>query len=239
MRRLTALFLSLALTGPALAQRDRPEIPALTVTGTGEVRVAPDQAMVRLGVTRQASTAETAQEEVNRRANAIIAAILRTGVPREEVQTGQLTLFPIYAPQKPESPEEPRIVAYRASNIVTVRLDKLNLVGPVIDAGLKAGANQLEGVSFTLKNDLPAREEALRQAALEARRKAQTMSQTLDIRLTGIQEVQEGGVGIYPPPVFREAAMAARGGAADSTPVLPGQVTVNATVTIRYRIADR
>lgn len=240
MRLLAAVALSLILMAPAVAQRDRdrPETPLLTVTGTGDVRVAPDEANVRLGVTRQSSTAQNAQEAVNRDANAIIAAVLKLGVARDQVRTGQLNLFPIYAQQKPGENDEPRVVAYRATNIVTVRLDKLDLTGPVIDAGLKAGANQLEGVSFGLRNDQAAREEALRLAVLEGRKKAQTIAQALEVRLGTVQEVQEGGVGIYPPPMQREFAMAARGGA-DTTPVLPGQVTVSASVTIRYRIVER
>lgn len=241
MIRFVAPLLALALVAPALAQRERPDRdgpPILTVNGTGDVRVAPDEATVRLGVTRQASTAQAAQEQVNRTANAIIEAILQAGAKREDTQTGRVTLFPIYAPQRPGSDDEPRVVAYRASNVVIVRLNQLNLIGPVIDAGLKAGANQLEGVSFGLRNDESAREEALRKAVAEARRKATVMAQALEVRLLGVQEVQEGGVGIFEPPVVREMAFA-RGGAADSTPVLPGQVTVNASVTIRYRITDR
>ncbi|HEU4753318.1 MAG TPA: SIMPL domain-containing protein, partial [Armatimonadota bacterium] len=136
---------------PAAAQRgpmERSEIPSLTVTGNSEVRVDPDEATVRLGVTRQAGTAEAAQRQVNEVAQAILEAMNRLGIEKSQIQTSQLTLFPVYAPQRPESPEQPRVVAYRASNIVTVRTGKLGQVGPIIDAGLKAGSNQVEGVSF-------------------------------------------------------------------------------------------
>lgn len=234
----TAALLSMAVGLPALAQRgDRTEIPLLTVNGTGEVRVAPDEATVRFGVTRQGSSAQRVQEDVNQAANAILEAVTKLGVDRDQIQTGRITLHPTYSQPKPGSDEPARIVGYRASNIVNVRLQRLDLTGPVIDAGLKAGSNQLEGVSFSLRNDGPARQEALRKAVVEAREKAQTLAQALDVRLGAIHEVQEGGVGIV-QPVFREAAFA-RAGAADATPVLPGQVTVNASVTVRYRIGER
>lgn len=235
----TAALLSLALTLPAAAQRsEKPDAPMLTVNGTGEVRVAPDEATVRFGVTRQASTAQRVQEEVNQAANAILDAVLKLGIAKEQIQSGRITLNPVYSQPKPGSDEPPRIVGYMASNIVNVRLDRLELTGPVIDAGLKAGTNQLEGVSFGLRNDGPARQAALRQAVMEAREKARTLAEALDVRLLNVQDVQEGGVGIV-QPVFREAAFARGAAPADSTPVLPGQVTVNASVTVRYRISDK
>jgi uncharacterized protein len=233
-----ALILALVLLPalPALAQRDRPpppEEPTLTVTGTGEARVTPDEATVRLGVTRQAPTAQAVQEQVNAAMGKIIEAVAGLGVPREQIRTAQITLFPVYAPQRPQAEEEPRIVAYRASNILSVRLQQLPLVGRVIDVGLEAGANQVEGIQFGLRDELAARQEALREAVREARQKAQTMAEALGVRLDRIQSVQEGGVVVQPPFFAGDMAMRAE---AAPTPVLPGQVSVNASVTIRYRI---
>lgn len=237
-----ALMLSLALTlaVPALAQRsDKPDYPTLAVIGTGDARVAPDEATVRLGVTRQGNTAQEVQEDVNRAANAIIDAILKVGVAKEQIQTGQLSLYPMYSQPRPGSNDEPKVTGYRASNVVSVRLDRLNLTGPVVDAGLKAGANQLEGVSFGLRNDGPARREALKKAAVEAREKAETLAAALGVRLGQLQEALEGGVSVSPPPILREVAFARAAPGNDATPVLPGQVTVNASVTLRYRITER
>src|SRR5207253_878860 len=84
----------------------------------------------------------------------------RLGVPAAQVQTAELNLSPVYAQGRPGGESEPRITGYQASNVVTVRLDKLDRVGPVIDAGLAAGANRLEGVGFGLRDDRQARAEA-------------------------------------------------------------------------------
>ena len=239
MTRIVAgLLISLALAGSAGAQGEAPPrnpAPSLTVSGNGEVRVAPDEATVRLGVTRQAANARQAQDQVNEVAQRILDAVTRLNVPKEQIQTSQLTLSPVYEGDRPG--QAPRIVRYQASNVITVRLEKLALVGPVIDAGLQAGANQLEGVSFGLREDRAARDRALRQAVEEARAKADVLAEALGVQILGVLEAQEGGFNVR--PVFAETAMMARGGAMDATPVSPGEVTVNATVTIRYRIAGR
>jgi uncharacterized protein YggE len=234
---LTALMLTATLAAaPASAQRDRrenTELSLLSVTGTGEARVAPDVATVRLGITRQGPSATTVQGQVNEVAQGILEAVTRLGIDRKFIQTSRLTLQPIYAPQKPDNPEPPRIVAYRASNIVSIRVEDLSKSGPVIDAGLKAGANQLEGIHFGLKNELPAREEALREAVREAQAKANTIAAGLGVRLGKVHEVQEGGVSIVQP--YAGGGMLMRAEAAP-TPVSPGEITVNATVTVRYRL---
>jgi uncharacterized protein YggE len=240
-----SLCLSALLAGivalPALAQGgDMPkrDIPSLTVSGAADVHSAPDEATVRLGVSRQASSAREAQNLTNEVAQGILTGVAGVGVSKDRVQTSQLSLYPIYAQPKPGSNEEPKIVAYRAANTVSVRLSQLNLIGPVVDAGLKAGANQVEGVSFALRDDTAARSKALEEAAREARQKAATLARALDVKLVGLQEAIEGGVQVR-PPVPLAGAMLSRAAVADvSTPVSPGEVTVHASVTLRYRIQD-
>ncbi len=220
--------------GSVFAQQDdQKEIPTLTVSGTGTVHVAPDEASVRLGITRQEPTAQAAQQEANLVANQILTAITELGIEPDQIQTSELRLTPVYAPRQPASREEPRIVAYRASNVVSVRLDELSRVGPVIDAGLKSGANQLQGVSFGLRDDTEAREQALKEAVNEARRKANAIAEALDVRLLGVLQVNEAGISIRPVVVSEARLMSA---ADTATPVSPGQVTVNGSVSIRYRI---
>lgn len=240
MKRIVLPVLAaVAVTTTALAQRaDSPPPSVLVVTGNAQILATPDEATVRLGIVRQANTAQAAQEQANVVAQEILAAIGRAGVNSQQIQTSRLVLTPIYAPRSPEAREAPRIVAYSASNSVSVRLENLSLVGPVIDAGLKAGANQLEGVRFGLRNDLPAREQALKQAVAEARSKAQAMADALKVGLLDVLEVSEGGVSLMPMQETMSFARAAAAPVAD-TPVSPGQLEVRANVTIRFRIAPK
>jgi uncharacterized protein YggE len=119
-----------------------------------------------------------------------------------------------------------------------VELENLAQVGPVIDAGLRAGANQLEGVQFGIKNDLPVRQQALKQAVAEAHVKAESMAEALGVRLNGVQEASESGTSVAPKYQSGGLAMVAvRDGT--PTPVSPGQLEVTATVTVKYFITSR
>lgn len=211
-------------------------VPSITVAGSGEMRVAPDLATVRLGVVSQQQTARDAQQDASRIAQAILAGVSALDVPRDAIQTSQLILTPVYDQPAPRQqvPTEPRIVAYRASNVVSVRLVDLAKIGRVIDAAIDAGANQVEGVDFQLQDDREAREEALRRAVREARSKAATIAEALDVSLGPVLDAVEGGVSIQPPQfATRMFAMEARSA---ETPVSPGEITVSANVTLRYRI---
>ena len=210
-----------------------PQPPVIVVTGTSEVLAVPDEAIVRLGIVRQAPVAQTAQEQANTVAQEILSAITKAGVAAKDIQTARLVLSPVYNQRGPDQ----KIVSYNATNTVSVRLDNLAIVGNVIDAGLKAGANQLEGVQFRLKNELPAREQALKEAVQEARGKAQAMADALRVNLVEVLEATEGGVSIVPR--MQSFAVGGAAPAQASTPVSPGEIEIRGNVTIRYRISPK
>jgi uncharacterized protein YggE len=128
-------------------------------------------------------------------------------------------------------------VSYNATNTVSVRLDNLAIVGNVIDAGLKAGANQLEGVQFRLRNELPSRERALKEAVQEARGKAEAMADALRVNLAEVIEASEGGVSVVPR--MQSFAQSSAATERSPTPVSPGEIEIRANVTIRYRITPK
>lgn len=219
--------LALLLVSPAAAQGR-----TLTVRGNGEVVVAPDRATVRLGMTRQAETAGRAQEDVSRAAQSILEAVRGLGIPNEAIRTVELSLHPVYASGRAAN-DEPRVVGYRASNVVSILIDDLERLGPVVDAGLRAGANRLDGIQFGLRRDEDARGQALQRAAADARGKAEALAEALGLRLIEIGEVVEEGVTMPLREAFAHRAVAMD----MATPVSPGQLTVSASVSLRYTIA--
>lgn len=243
MRSILPVLLATALPALAAAQAPGepphpfgPAIPTIAVEGTAEVRSDPDVATVRLGVVAQAPTAQAAQERASRTANAILAAVRGLGVPAAQVQTSDLSLSPLYPNNPRAGNEEPRIVGYQATNTVSVRLEAMDQVGRVIDAGLQAGANRVDGVDFALRDEGPARSRALAQAVAQARQKAQAIAAALGVRLGEVLAAEEGGGGEVTPKFALRGGVAAMAAEA-ATPISAGQIAVTATVTLRYRIA--
>lgn len=234
------LAAALAATAPAVAQapagRDR-DANILTVSGTGEVHVTPDRARVALGVETRAPKAADAIAQNNKIMGQVVDAIRKLDIADKNIQTSTFSVNREYEPQPPNSKTPPKAV-FVVSNIVTVTLDNPSRVGTVIDAGTGAGANTVQGVSFFVENDEPARLQALRDAARQARAKADAIAQALGARISGVESIYESSA----PVVYEQnlGLMVSRAEAkmAAPTPVLPGENIIRATVTVRFRIGE-
>ena len=125
-------------------------------------------------------------------------------------------------------------VGYTVSNEVRIKVRDLAKVGAVIDAALAAGANYSQNLVFAIEDDTPLRKEALAKAASNAEAEAKSIAQALGVKLGYPVSVNEGGAQAPPMPMMRMAAMDA---AAPSTPIMPGENRVSASVTVLYSIS--
>ena len=202
----------------------------VVVSGDSLVQARPDTAMISVAVVTQAQSALAAQQENAKRSEAMVRALKAAAGAGAEVETSGYSLQPQYNYRENQTPT---IKGYEARNTVTVTLGDLTKVGPVIDASTNAGANTIDNLSFTLRRDEPARDEALALATREALRKAQVMAQALGGRVGRILEVQEASVG-RPMPIYDMRAQA-RGGMATmeaKTPVEIGTLDIRAQVQL-------
>jgi uncharacterized protein YggE len=218
-----------------------PEIRTIRVTGTGEVRTEPDLATVQFAVETTGATAQEAGQRNAQQMERVIQALIGGGVEREDVQTSGYSLYPEYANPEPRGgavAEGPRITGYRASNQVSVRTADLDRVGRLIDVGLAAGANRMNGVFFELRNAEQAKAEALERAVVAARTTAETMARALGVTLGPVIDASTGTEPVR--PLFRAASrdmmMAEAGGFAAPTPIEPGEQTVTAFASLIFGI---
>ncbi|MBV9549290.1 MAG: SIMPL domain-containing protein [Alphaproteobacteria bacterium] len=224
----SALILALVagLAAPALAQTAQPR--TLSMTGSATAKAAPDMADISAGVTTEAPTAAAALGANSSAMTRVFAALDRAGVARRNVQTSSFSVSPVYATRVPNEP--PRLTGYRVSNEVHVILDDMAKVGATLDALVAAGANQMNGLSFAIKDPAPLLAKARADAVADARLRAQQYAAAAGVTLGPIQSVSEGG-GEVPRPMYRVMAMAA-----PQTPIAAGEESVNASVTIVWEI---
>jgi uncharacterized protein YggE len=122
---------------------------------------------------------------------------------------------------------------------VRIKTAKLDEVGKLIDAAMQAGANNINRLLFTLKDEEAARLDALRQASAKAKFKAEAIAASLGLKVLRIAAVTEGERSFQ--PIYRQAPMA-RGEALAAqapTPVEPGTVDVRSTVTLTAEVSER
>jgi hypothetical protein len=204
----------------------------ITVNGHGEASGTPDTAVITAGVTTVAKTAAAALSANASAMQNVFAALKRLGVPDEHVQTTNFNVEPQYAPYDSNVPAAQRITGYQVSNQVTVTIDHVANAGPTIDALTGAGANQMNGISFTIHDPKPLLEHARTDAVDDATALAKTLTSAAHVTLGPILSISESSEG-GPRPVFAGLAMMK---AAAPTPVAAGTQTISADVSITWEI---
>jgi uncharacterized protein YggE len=232
--RSAVILVLLAAAAPAFAEQPTAPVSSIRVSGNAKVTAKPDRAQIDLGVVTRAATSQAAAADNARALDAVLAAAKSAAGAGAVLKTVSYSLYPNYHSRV--SSAEPTIDSYTATNVVRVTLDDLGKVGGVIDAATRAGANDVQGIQFTLRDEDAVKAEALRQAARQARAKADVLADTLGLRVMRVLEVAENGV--HFAPVFaRPRAMAASASAAVATPVESGTLDVTADVSLTVEVA--
>ena len=226
---LMAMLLCLGMSSVAMAAPG-PGPAVISVSGQGRADVAPDMAVVNIGIVTTGKTAQLAQAENAKVASDVTAALGQLGIFSKDIQT-HYTMSPVY-----EKGDFRKAAGYRASNTVTVTVNDVAKAGQVIDAALSSGATDVNGLSFGLKDAKSVRNTALQMAVQDARSKADAIAAALGVKIVGIQNVKEDGGNFARYEVANARLAKLDGAAMADTPVNAGTVEVNAEVHIDFQI---
>jgi uncharacterized protein YggE len=199
----------------------------ITTTGTATVAATPDKADVQLGVTTQAVTAQDASTQNAAQVSSVLNAIRGVLGANASIKTISYTLSAIY--NNPPQGQTAVVVGYVATNIVDATMTDLTLVGKVIDAGIGAGANRVQGITFGLQNPDPVQQQALKAAAASALTQAKAIASGLGVNVGNVLQASQGGS-------ISSGTVLAGVAAAPTTPIEPGAIQVSASVTIQVEI---
>ena len=208
--------------------------PVVEISATETVQSQPDRATVGAGVTTRAPTAVAAMRDNAAKMEKVLARLGQLGIPGRDVQTSGVSLNPQYRYNNDNVP--PTFLGYDVTNQVSVILRDVAKVGPVLDALVAAGANNVNGPYFGREDDKAqrdvARESAFKAAEAQARAYSR-MAGFSGVRLLSVEEtLQRGG-----PIAFDVANQAAvEVTAAKSTPIEPGRVGTTVQLTAKYEM---
>jgi len=184
--------------------------------------MVPDTAVVSLGTAVRADSAGAAYQQTATVLNQVVRALLALSIPQDQIQTAQVGLDPVY--------ERERLVGYPGSATLRVTLTDLGAVGATIDSAVAAGANVVQGVSFSVRDTHRPGDAAMTLAVQDAQRQALLLSRALGVRLGLLWRVDAEPT---PGPIFPTFARAA---AFEAIPVLPGTLQVTRRVRVEYLI---
>lgn len=212
--------------------------PVITTTGTATVHADPDTADVSMGISVEGADAAECQNRAADVVDAVMAALIASGLTTENVTTANLNLYPVYD----YSTESPAVGGYRLEVSVNVIGVEVGRVGEVVSAATGAGANQVWGVTYYTSRFDELYREALLGALDAARVKAEAIAGHEGLAVGGAQSVTEG----YENRSFRSASLSnidvveqdAQAAMADAygrqIAIDPGTIEITASATVTY-----
>lgn len=229
---LTAALAASALTACSVTAPATEQPHTINVTGYGAAYGAPDIATAQIGVeTRNADPARAVSANTEKM-NAVIAAIKKLGVEDKDIQT---TNFSVYAQQNYDANGQPTDITYVVTNTVSVTVRDLSKVGEMLGKATAAGANSVNGVSFSVSEAAALEAEARANAMADAKARAQQLADAAGVALDKPMSIGEyTSMPVYYDRGKELLALEAGGGA--PVPISTGQYQVTVQVSVTYLI---
>ena len=228
-RSLSLIIVACALAAPLLANTSAHAADRqITVVGDANISVAPDTAMIRLGVTSQGKNAREASDANAKQMTTVLAAIKDAGVADRDVQTSRLSLQPQYEQGK-AGPA--RLLGFQVTNQVTIRIREIDKFPGILDRAIAAGANEMSGIEFVVSEQSKLLDQARDDAIVDARRKAELYAKAAGVKLGKVVSIIEEGSSPPPRPVMQAMR-------ANAVPVAPGEQMLRAAVTVSFELTQ-
>lgn len=246
-----ALLGSLALSGmPARAQPQvaiTPDETLLEVRTTGQAFVRPDRAGFSIGVVSTGTTAREATDANSRAIAAVIAGLRGAQVEPRDIRTRQISVQPRFARENGGGygGEAARISGYVAQNSVQVTTRDLARAPEIVATAFEAGANSVQGPSFTVEDRGEAIAAARADALAKARAEAEAYAAGLGMRIARTLRVSERGRSTAVSDIVVSSARMSAGAPPPPPPPPPpapieaGELTQTLELWIDYTLVPR
>jgi len=233
--------------GRVVAEPCLAEPGLVTVTGDADVRVVPDQVVLTLGIETSDASLEAAKAENDAIAQRVLALTEEYSIPARHVQTDFVAIEPVY---EDEYSLRTDLAGYRVLKTVVITLSDISRFESLLSDALLAGANHVHGVQFRT-TELRKHRDAARALAIQAaREKAEALTAELGLTIgeprTIIEEYSgwwssydawwgyRWGASSGAQNVVQEAGSS---GYVPDSALAPGQITVNARISVTFEIA--
>jgi uncharacterized protein YggE len=234
----TAALLSLAAGGGyAMANPSQGSDPqtvtasvsrTISVTGTGRADLAPDIAILSLGVTSSGATGREALDINTKAMTAVMDGLKSLGFGVTDMQTTGLSLNSNFD----YATTPAKLIGYQAMNGVTLKVKDIQRLGEILDATVSNGANQINGLTFDVVDKTAAMNDARTKAIQDARAKAERMAGAAGATVGRVLSISEGYVS-SPAPVV---AQSMRADSPAPVPIAAGQVGLEAQVSVVFEL---
>lgn len=229
--RYAGALVALIFSAAAAAHEEaRPRL--LTVTGQGEVKVAPDRADVSFAVEAAEKTLADAEKQVGAGVAQLLKLCESLEIPKAQVRSAQLSVAPQYDSSIVSG--RPKIVGYTVSRQVDVDLRDLARLGRLLQGAVDHGANRVSGVSFGSTKKDEHQRAALALAAEDAKANAAALARTMGVKLGRLHALTAAESGGMPQPMMYTMQARSKAMEMADQSYQAGEMTFQAAVTAEF-----
>lgn len=200
----------------------------ISVSGRGHADVAPDIAVLTLGVATDGATPREALDKNNAAMTAVMDGLKTLGFGVTDMQTSGLAVNAQYD----YNTQPAKLTSYQAVNGITLRVKDISRLGEILDLVVSAGANQINGLSFDVADKEKALTDARMKAVADAKAKADLMAGAAGTSVGRVISISEGTIS-SPGPM---PVQTMRADSAAAVPIASGEVGLEAQVYVVYEL---
>ena len=152
--------------------------PLISVSGSAEVKVAPDEIDIRVGVETRHENLEDAKRQNDERISKALAFLKNNGVKEKDIQTDYINIEPAYD----FNTSRTKAVVYIVRKSIEVKLTKIDTFEGLLTGLLTNGVNNVHGIDFRTSQLRKHRDTARAMAIRAAREKADALASELGVK---------------------------------------------------------
>jgi len=178
MKTYQPVFLALALCATSAFAQNGQQPPQINISGTADVKVAPDQVAIRFGVESRNENLNEATRAHEERMRSALQFLKLVGVPDKDIQTDFINIMPEYNGDSWHA----KAAIFIVRESIEVNLTNIAKFQTIMTGLLTNGVDHVNGIEFRTSQLRKYRDEARAQAIHAAREKADALCAELGVK---------------------------------------------------------
>jgi len=203
------------------------QVPQISVTGEGKVKVIPDQASISISLETKGTNAEVVKKENDKKIDAILKFIKKLNIAKENFQTQRVSLNPTYDYEKKKH-------NYIATQTIKILLKDLSKYDELMEGIVNEGINRIDNVIFESSKEALYQSEARKLAMKDAKLKAEDYVSVLGQKLGRAMTISDNSQSYTPQPVFASMKAMSMEAAAPRETLAVGDINITANVSVSF-----
>jgi uncharacterized protein YggE len=204
----------------------------IEVTGTAKETVIPDMATLSFSINSKGKELIALKTDIDKKTESVINLCKKLGVEPKNMTSAEISIHPQYNHQ------DQSFIGYEVSRNIKVTLNNLDKYSDLVNGAIQSGITTISNISLDTKDRKILENKALESAIKAAKKKAVILATSSGTGVGNVLHIKENTQGHsrfdHYRPVLRSASLI-RGITAKAA-FEPGEISVTATVSVRYAI---